>query len=126
MTIVTAAPVSFGMPRSLLTLELFRTRLVSRKDRTMRRSERSVSPKVRRRASAVSNHEATDVFASCVRPRCRDLRAAISGQEFYAVGLAPAPDHFARLARRMFGHQRQIKDVPDVQRGVGHDLGAAR
>jgi len=44
MTIVTAAPVSFGMPRSLLTLELFRTGLVSRKDRTMRRSERSASP----------------------------------------------------------------------------------
>ena len=50
----------------------------------------------------------------------------LSGQEFYAIGLAPAPDHFAGLARRMFGHQRQFKAVSDVQRRIGRNLGAAR
>src|SRR5205814_8265890 len=56
-------------------------------------------------------------------PAMTETEFRLSGQEFHAVGLAPAPDHFAPLARRMFGHQRQFKAVSDVQRGVGRDLG---
>jgi hypothetical protein len=54
------------------------------------------------------------------------VRLAISGQEFAAVCLAATPKHFALLARRMIRHKRQYEHVPDIERGICRDLGAAR
>src|SRR4051812_23163622 len=49
-----------------------------------------------------------------------------SGYEFYAVGVAAAPNHLAWLALRMSRHQRQSEPVADVKRNICHDLRAAR
>lgn len=49
-----------------------------------------------------------------------------SGHEFYAEGLAVTPDDFACLAIRVFRHKRQHELVPDIDRSICHDLGAAR
>ena len=54
---------------------------------------------------------------------------SISGQEFYAVGRSRpgARPPSARLARRnVRGTSARFETVSDAQRGVGHDLGAAR
>jgi hypothetical protein len=53
-------------------------------------------------------------------------RAFPSGQEFDAVGLAAAPDDFARLVLWTIGDQRQAEPVHDIDRDIGHDPGAAR
>jgi len=49
-----------------------------------------------------------------------------SGQEFYAVGSAAAPNNFAKLTLRMAGHQCQFEIVTDIHRIIRHDPGAAR
>ena len=49
-----------------------------------------------------------------------------SGQEFDAVGLAAAPDHFAGLVLWTIGDQRQTEPVPDIDRDIAHDSCAAR
>src|SRR3979409_1219197 len=51
---------------------------------------------------------------------------AISRQEFYAACLAATPNDFAWLALRVIRHQRQSEPVPDIERRICHDLGAAR
>jgi hypothetical protein len=53
-------------------------------------------------------------------------RKAISGQEFYAVCVAATPNDFAWLALGMSRHKRQSEPVPDINRSICHDLGAAR
>ena len=49
-----------------------------------------------------------------------------SGQEFDAVGLAATPDHFAGLMLWTIRDQRQTEPVPDIDRDIAHDPGAAR
>jgi hypothetical protein len=56
----------------------------------------------------------------------RDRRMAISGKELYAVCLAATPNDLAWLALRMIRHKRQSELVPDIDRSICHDLGAAR
>ena len=51
---------------------------------------------------------------------------ATSGQEFYAVGVAATPNDFAWLALCMSRHKRQSEPLPDVNRSICHDFGAAR
>lgn len=51
---------------------------------------------------------------------------AISGQEFYAVGLAATPNDFALLTLRMTRHKSQFELVPDIHRVICRDPGAAR
>lgn len=51
---------------------------------------------------------------------------AISGQEFDAVCVAATPDDFAGLAFGMSWHKLQSEHVPDIDRSVRDDLGAAR
>jgi hypothetical protein len=51
---------------------------------------------------------------------------AISEQEFYAVCVAATPNDFAWLALRMSRHKRQSEPVPDINRSICHDFGAAR
>ena len=49
-----------------------------------------------------------------------------SGNKFYAVGVAAAPNHLTWLALRVSRHQRQSEPVADVKRNICHDFGAAR
>jgi hypothetical protein len=51
---------------------------------------------------------------------------AISGKELYAVCLAATPNDLAWLALRMIRHKRQSELVPDIDRSICHDPGAAR
>src|SRR5438309_1516378 len=50
----------------------------------------------------------------------------LSRQKLDPVGLAAAPDHFAGLVPGAIRHQCQSELVPDVDRDVAHDPGAAR
>jgi hypothetical protein len=62
----------------------------------------------------------------CALKPPKGRRRAISEQEFYAVRVAATPNHFAWLARRMSRHKRQSEPVPDINRSICHDFGAAR
>jgi hypothetical protein len=53
-------------------------------------------------------------------------RLPASGQEFYAACPAASPNDFAWLALRMVRHKRQSELVPDIDRSIRHDPGAAR
>jgi hypothetical protein len=55
-----------------------------------------------------------------------DRAHATSGQEFYAVGLAATPDHFAGLAFWMRRHERQCEPAPEIDLDIGLDPDAAR
>jgi len=55
----------------------------------------------------------------------RIRRMAISGQEFYAVGIAAPPNDLTWLALRMSRHKLQSERVADIDCRIGHDFGAA-
>ena len=51
---------------------------------------------------------------------------AISEQKSDAVHVAATPNDLARLTLRVSRHKRQFEPVPDINRGVRDDFGAAR